>query len=70
MSQTEKSMENRFRRTLDRAGYSLHKGVCCVGRRGYIICDKSSGLVLAGTSSGLQFDLSLEDVQEWIKENI
>jgi len=70
MSQTEKSMENTIRRTLDRAGYILHKGVCCADQSGYLIAEAATNTVVAGNDNGLEFTMSLEDVQEWIEKNL
>ena len=71
--------ENRVRRQLARQGYRLHKSRtdgCVYGRGifqglnandygGYVITDASTNMIVADE----RFDLSLEDIEQWVAES-
>lgn len=61
-----KNLEQKFRRALNSIGYALRKsrspfGIDNMGE--YMIVDLRSNVVVAGP----RFDLSLEDVPEWLE---
>lgn len=61
-----KSLENKLRRALNKAGYVLHKSrrsISTDNLGGYMIVDLYGNYVVAGS----RFDLSLEDVDGWLK---
>ena len=62
-----KKLEQRLCRTLRKLGYELHKSRkrnwSCDDQCGYMIIDTSTNGVVNGTL----FDLSLDDVSEWVK---
>lgn len=61
------NMERQLRRALNKHGYSLHKSrkpVNIDNLGEYMIVDSRSNFVVAGTS----FNLSLEDVADWLQE--
>ena len=62
---TEKSQEQRLRRTLKSAGYELHKSrvrnISIDNFGGYYIIDPRYDLIVAGSRA----ELSLEDVADW-----
>ncbi len=65
---TDKILEQRLRRRL-RRDYSCamrksRKPISLNNRGGYMIVDLSLNAVIAGE----QYDLSLEDIEEWMKE--
>ena len=63
---TNKSLENKLRRALNKAGYVLHKSRRSISPDnlgGYMIVDLYGNCVVAGS----RFDLSLEDVEGWLK---
>lgn len=62
---TKKALEQRLRRKLIKAGYAMHKSRRNINPDNmgdYMIVDLCRNYVVAGS----RFDLSLEDVQEWI----
>mgnify|MGYP007096756443 FL=1 len=64
---TEYSQERELRRVLKKAGYALHKSPRVVfpdNFGGYMIISLDSNSVAAGS----RYELSLEDVQEWVNE--
>lgn len=64
---TEYSQERELRRVLKKAGYALHKSPRVVSPDdfgGYMIISLESNSVAAGS----RYELSLEDVQEWVNE--
>lgn len=64
---TEKNMEQKLRRALDKAGYSLRKSrsrVSIDNFGGYMIIDQKYGAVVSGS----RFDLTLDDVKDFLKE--
>ena len=63
---TNKNLEKKLRRALNKHGYALHKsrkpfGLDNLG--GYMIVDIYNNAVVAGA----RYDLSLEDVSEWLE---
>lgn len=68
MDKNTKSRENRVRRQLAKQGYRLHKsrsrGVYLNDLGGYTIVDADCNFVIAGAN----FDLSLEDVEQFVAE--
>ena len=61
------SQERELRRVLKEAGYALHKSPWAVSPDnfgGYMIISLDSNSVAAGS----RYELSLEDVQEWVNE--
>lgn len=61
------NMERQLRRALNKHGYSLHKSrqpVNIDNLGEYMIVDSRSNFVVAGAS----FNLSLEDVADWLRE--
>ena len=61
------SQERELRRVLKEAGYALHKSPRAVSPDnfgGYMIISLDSNSVAAGS----RYELSLEDVQEWVNE--
>lgn len=67
--ETDKQREARLRRECRKQGYKLTKGLpnYADSERGYMICDGSTGLILMGTESGLTYEATLDDVEEWLK---
>lgn len=64
---TQKALEQSLRRKLMKAGYTMHKSRRCLSldnMGGYMIVDLYGNYVVAGN----RFDLSLEEVQDWINE--
>lgn len=64
---TEKSLENKMRRILAKSGYSMHKSrrqIRVDNWGGYMIVDIYMNAVVAGS----RFELSLPDVEQWVKE--
>lgn len=64
---TQKALEQSLRRKLMKAGYAMHKSRRCLSPDnigGYMIVDLYRNYVVAGN----RFDLSLEEVQDWINE--
>ena len=64
---TEYSQERELRRVLKKAGYALHKSPRVVFPDNfgvYMIISLESNSVAAGS----RYELSLEDVQEWVNE--
>ncbi len=64
---TEKALEQRLRRALNKQGYSLHKSCKAVGANncgGYMIVN----YYINGVVAGSDYDYSLEDVAEWLRE--
>lgn len=63
----ENTMERKLRRTLNKAGYALHRSRRKVlsyhDQGGYMIVDTS----INGVAAGPNYDLSLEGVAEWAK---
>ena len=60
--------ESTIRRALKKAGYDLHKsraGFSVDNLCGYMIVDSSTHIIEAGG----RFDLSLEDVERFLKED-
>lgn len=61
-----KSLENKVRYALNKAGYGLHKSrrsISIDNLGGYMIVDLECNAVVAGC----RYDLSLEDVSEWLQ---
>ena len=61
------SQERELRRVLNKAGYALHKSPRVISPDnfgGYMIISLESNSVAAGS----RYELSLEDVQEWVNE--
>ena len=61
------SQERELRRVLQKAGYALHKSPRAVSPDnfgGYMIISLDSNSVAAGS----RYELSLEDVEEWVNE--
>ena len=65
----EKTLENKCRRQLAKFGYTLRKNRARTGENlgGYMIVDANSNSIVEGCSIH-PFELTLEDVQEWIEE--
>lgn len=64
---TQKALEQRLRRELMKAGYTMHKSRRCLSpdnMGGYMIVNLYGNYIVAGS----RFDLSLEEVQGWINE--
>ena len=64
---TEYSQERELRRVLKKAGYALHKSPRVVSPDNFggdMIISLESNSVAAGS----RYELSLEDVQEWVNE--
>jgi hypothetical protein len=71
MTDTEKVLENRLRRKLDRMGYRLMKSRARdpddLTFGGYQIVDvQINGLVEGHGNAGRGYGMTLDDVQEWI----
>ncbi len=67
LMRTGYSQERELRRVLQKAGYALHKSPRAVSPDnfgGYMIISLDSNSVAAGS----RYELSLEDVQEWVNE--
>ncbi len=64
----DKSLELKLRRTLEKRGLLLRKSRKTTfdydDQGGYAIIDAYGGYVVAGS----RFDMSLEDVEAWLKE--
>lgn len=68
MTTDEKNMEQRLRRALSKAGYSLHKArgqISIDNLGGYMIVDNQFNSVVAGE----RYDLNLVDVENFLKED-
>lgn len=66
MTTTEKNMENKLRRALYKAGYSLHKS------RKAISADNLGGYMIVmntinGVAAGSRFELDLDDVKDFLE---
>ena len=64
----EKSREQRLRRALRKAGYSLHKsrrGICINNLGGYRIVEDFNNIIVANSE---HYNLSLDDVEEFLNE--
>jgi len=66
MTVEEKMFENKIRRSLYRIGYQLQKQR---GSEHYMIADTKSGVIVAGLQKDLPWQLSLDEVLEWLKTN-
>lgn len=70
MTTAEKNREQRLRRALYKAGYTLHKsrqGISLDNYGGYMIVN----YYINGVVAGRRFDMDLDDVQEfldWVTE--
>lgn len=64
---TEKAMEQRLRRALNREGYGLHKSrtkaIHADDLGGYMVYDLATNAVVAGA----RFDLDLDDVARFVE---
>lgn len=63
---TEKNREQRLRRALNKRGYSLHKSRRAFNADnlgGYLIANQQNNTLIAGE----RFNLSLDDVNEWLE---
>jgi hypothetical protein len=71
MDQAEKTIENRLRLKLRRMGYRLEKNRIrdpqAYNYGGYMVIDGWRNFVVAG-SHPCSFAMTLEDVEDWIKE--
>lgn len=67
----EKIRENRFRRMLDRRGFSLarsrRRDPQAIDFGGYMIVDASTNTVVAG-GSPFAYSMSLDDVGAWLND--
>ncbi|HIX90155.1 MAG TPA: hypothetical protein H9845_04585 [Candidatus Agathobaculum pullicola] len=62
---TNKALEQRLRRNLMKNGYAMHKShrnISADNLGGYMIIYLNGNYIVAGS----RFELSLEDVQEWL----
>jgi hypothetical protein len=73
MERSEKVRENRIRRKLHRLGYCLvkskRKDPDAFDYGMYLITNENNHLVWGGLHTGKP-DLTLDDVEEWIKEEV
>ena len=67
---SENTREQKFRRALRKNGYALHKSraknMSLDNMLGYMITDYFANFVVAGS----RYDLSLDDVGEWICDTL
>lgn len=63
-----KNLENKLRRALNKAGYTLHKSrartINPENLGGYMIVNAYINAVVAGS----RFELDIEDVQDWVQD--
>lgn len=65
---TDLNRERHARRALASLGYELHKGKQFGRFVGFMISDLRDNYVVAGTNNGTDFELSIEDVEDFIRE--
>jgi hypothetical protein len=62
------TLEDRFRRKLDRQGLKLLKGRTPYRTEGvgYMVVSNTHGGAVAGSESGMEYLFDLQDVKDWI----